>query len=127
VAKGIVAGILESEHHPGADPANGPVGGGVRVVVTTEPWSIYQHVQPFERLFVIPDLWVEVPPPYGLWPWTVGAAEIHVATSIWPERLKRWGTWEAEKYFRERVLPLMQGRENRPSNWWMRPGDWVLD
>ena len=124
--RGVVAAILESEHHPGADPKNGPVGGGIRVVCTDEPWSLWAHMQPYERLFLVPRMWVPLPLPYGWWPWTVGGAEIHVATTIYPEPLKRWGTWEAKKYFEEQILPLIDGKANRPDWWWQRPSDWVL-
>jgi hypothetical protein len=111
-SRSALAGILES-------------GGGVRVVVT-EPWRFKFHLQRGERLFIVPGVWLSEPIPYEAWPWTIGAAEIHVATTIWPERLERWGTWEAEKYFRERILPLITGKANRPPDWWMRPADWTL-
>jgi len=111
--RGFVAAILEKGH-------------GTRVIVTDEPWSFHDHVQPGERLFFVPNFVVPIPVPFGMWPLTVGAAEIFTAVSIYPEPLQRWGTWEAEKYFREQVLPLMEGRENRPPDWWQRPREWVL-
>src|SRR5215468_11333288 len=116
----FVAGILESSEHRGADPTL-PVGGGVRVVCTDEPWSLAGHRGPGERIFIVPRMRAPFPPPFNLWPWICGAAEIHVATSIWPERLRAWGTWEAEKYFNEQIVPLMESRHNRPDWWWQRP------
>jgi hypothetical protein len=120
----FVAGILESKEHRGADPAL-PVGGGVRVVCTDDPTSFAAHLGPGEEIYLVPRIKAPFPLPYGWWPWIGGAAEIHVATSIWPRRLRAWGTWEAEKYFNERVVPLMNGRHNRPSWWWQRPSDWA--
>lgn len=120
---GFLAGILESKNHFGADPAL-PIGGGVRAVATDDPTTFPSHVASGERLFLVPNWRVTFPIPYGMWPRTVGAAEIFVAVSIWPERLERWGVWEAEKYFRERIEPLMEGRENRPVDWWQRPDEW---
>jgi len=120
-----VAGILESDQHRGADRSK-PVGGGVRVVVTDEPWGFHAHLGPGERLFVVPRMKAPIPVPYGWWPWVCGGAEIHVAVSIWPARLRGWGTWEAEKYFNDKVIPLMEGRANRPEWWWQRPDDWGL-
>lgn len=119
----FVAGILESAQHREADPAL-PVGGGVRVVCTDDPATYAAHVAPGERFFLVPRWKARYPIPYNDWPFTVGAAEIHVATSIWPEPLQRWGTWEAEKYFREKVLPHMAGASNRPSWWWQQPEIW---
>jgi len=109
IAWQFVAGILERA-------------GGMRVVCTDNPLELPAHVGPGEELFIVPRWKVWGPKiPYELWPLTVGAAEIHVATSIWPRRLKSWGTWEAEKYFNERVVPAMAGRDNRPSWWWQEP------
>ena len=121
--RGVVAGILERERHGELDPQNR--GGGIRTVVTDEPWTLYDHIQPGERLFMVPNYTVPIPVPYEIWPHTVGAAEIFTAVSIWPERLKRWGVWEAEKYFNIHVANLMNGRHNRPPDWWQRPSDWA--
>lgn len=109
---GFLAGILEK-------------GGGTRVVCAAEPWAVMAHVQPGERVFLVPHWRIRFPVPYGLWPLTVGAAEIFTAVSLWPEKLARWGTWEAEKYFREQVLPLMPSG-NRPAWWWQEPQRFVL-
>jgi|SRR5215475_2351660 len=122
---GMVAGILEGRNHRGADPKL-PVGGGVRVVCTNEPISLAAHLAPGERLFIVPRMRVKLPLAWGMCPWVVGGAEIHVAASIWPEPLQRWGVWEAEKYFREQVLPLMSGAHNRPDWWWQQPRLWSV-
>ena len=121
----FVAGILESEKHRGANPAL-PVGGGVRVVCTDEPWTFAADVCPGERLFVVPRVKVPFPLPSGWWPWTVGAAEIHVAVSIWPEPLRRWGTREAKKYFEEKILPRIENAHNLPDWWWQQPQKWGI-
>jgi hypothetical protein len=122
----FVAGILESPQHREADP-HLPIGGGVRVVATDDPKDFAAHLAPGERFFLVPRWKARYPIHYDLWPLNVGAAEIHVATSIWPERLERWGTWEAEKYFREQVLPLIEGAHNRPPWWWQEPQLWAVD
>lgn len=109
VVYGFVAAILD--------------GDGIRTVISDKPWSIATHVQPGEQLFLLPNMKVPVPVPWGMWPWTVGAAEIHVATAIFPVKL-RWGIWEAEEYFRKQVLPHLPN--NRPSHWWQRPSEWQL-
>jgi len=120
----FVAGILESEQHRGADRSQ-PVGGGVRVVCSDDPTTFADHLGPGERIFLVPRIKVRFPLPWGYWPWTAGAASIHVATQVWPQRI-RWGVWEAEKYFNERVVPLIEGRHNRPDWWWQRPSDWAV-
>src|SRR5262249_36196798 len=109
--------------HIGADHSK-PVGGGVRVVCTDEPWSFHAHLGPGERLFVVPRIRVPLPLPYELWAWAAGAAEIHVATAIWPTRLRAWGMRMAEQYFENHVQPLIDGSHNRPDWWWQRPSDW---
>lgn len=109
---GFLAGILEK-------------GGGVRVVCADNPRSYAGHIADGERIFLVPRWRVQFPIHYNLWPITVGAAEIHVAVSIWPEPLERWGTWEAEKYFREQIEPHMP-TGNRPSWWWQEPQRFVL-
>lgn len=107
VQYGFLAGILEK-------------GGGTRVVCAAEPWSFIAHVQPGERLFLVPRWRITFPVHYNLWPLTVGAAEIYVAVCLWPAKLARWGTWEAKKYFDEQVAPRMPSG-NRPDWWWQEP------
>src|SRR5215472_6095742 len=105
----FVAGILEA-------------GGGTRVVCTDDPITFADHIGPGEQCFIVPRWKVQGPSiPYNLWPLTVGAAEIQIAVSIWPRRQKAWGTWEAEKYFNEKIVPAMAGRDNRPDWWWQEP------
>jgi len=88
-----VAGILER-------------GGGCRIVVTS-PFRFRYHLQPGERLFVVPDFWIEEPVPWGLIPWLIGRTELHVARSIWPEPLRRWGLREAREHWVDVVLPAL--------------------
>jgi hypothetical protein len=49
--KSAVAGIIDR-------------GGGLRVVVT-QPWLLGHHVGPGEKLFIVPDLWVQEPVPWN--------------------------------------------------------------
>ena len=115
IQRSFVAGILER-------------GGGIRTVVTFPPWNLYCHLCPGERLFLVPDMWVQESHPelWNLYSWIIGTTEIYVAVSIWPERLKRWGTQEAKRYFDEHLLPLIGRSSNWPRGWWQRPSDWML-
>jgi hypothetical protein len=119
---GFLAGILERE-------------GGVRVVCSDNLLSLSANMSSGEKIFLVPRWLVPFTYPrsvsanpvnYNIWPLTVGAAEIHVATSIWPRKLANWGTWEAEKYFNEKVEPYIEGAHNRPAWWWQEPDKWRL-
>jgi hypothetical protein len=69
MALGAVAAILDH-------------GGGIRVVVTDEPWTFPQHAGPDEQLLRVPGLVVPVPVPWDMIPWVVRQAHKYALTQL---------------------------------------------
>ena len=71
MSKSAVAGILSSD-------------GGLRTVVT-QRWRMQGHVNRGERLFVVPDLFVDEPVPEEQIPAVIHAVHRHVVSALAPE------------------------------------------